>query len=153
MNDRSKKKDGRPRSARNELTAQQRAFAEHYAMYGDWVEALHHAYPASLAWKSQSKHGTIARMRANPLIRDAIDEIRRPALEEQQVTFGRILGWAVKCFEAIMDDPTQSSEQRKWILLHCKLIGMQPVGNDGRVPLPAPPASISNGDVIDADFR
>lgn len=150
MNDRTRKKDGRPRQQPVSLTPQQRAFAEHYAKHGDWVEALHHAYPTSTGWKSESKHGTIARLRANPLVRDAIDEIRRPALERSQVSYEWVLEKTRQFTERLMEHPDAlavAKEVRAYLKLSAQLVGIVPVVGNDRLPPPPKP-----GDVIDGDY-
>jgi len=145
----------RPKRRNQPLTPAQRAFAEHYAKHGDWVEALHHAYPTSLKWKSESKHGTIARLRSHPLVRDVIDEIRRPALVEQQIDFGWLLREARDVYtklKALPDIAANSRELRAWQKHMARMVGVHAGFGDERPtrpPLPGP----AEGAVIDGEFH
>jgi hypothetical protein len=128
-----------------------RAFAEHYAVHGDGVAALLHAYPAAEKWQSQSRYGQIARLRAHPAVQAHIDEIRKPTLERYQLNFEKVQQWAIQCFQRIADkdDPASSREQRAWIKLFCRFVGADhAIGRERDVALPSP----VGGNVIDADF-
>jgi hypothetical protein len=144
MNDRTKKANGEPRQRRTTLTAQQRAFAEHYGVHGDWVSAYHHAYPRSREWPSESLHGGISKLRKNPAIWELIDTIRAKGIKRQQLDFAWVLAQAERQYWKV-DLRDESKEARAWLKFISRLIGFDPTRP---ASMPSPQAAA----IVDGEY-
>ena len=97
-----RKKDGRPRAARNEGTAKQQAFARHFGANGDRVAAVEHAYPASVNWSTGTKHAHAARLLRLPYVIDVINQVRAPVLATARMSFDSVLYQAEENFYRLL---------------------------------------------------
>jgi hypothetical protein len=145
MNDTPNDKPASRRGKRKNLNAQQRAFAEHYAMRGDGVEAYKHAYPRSRNWPSESLHAAISRLRRNPLVWELIDTLREKGIKKQQLDFAWVLAQAERQYWKV-DLNDDSREARAWLKFISRLIGFDPTRP---ASMPSPQAAA----IVDGEYR